>query len=151
MTTTASKSRPAWQAEVNWEKRHYVTEEEAPADEIEETAEGAIARAPEKRTVEVLKSVTECFVHVFRPGCERIRFRVNHRPGQDITFSDPRGRNAGTAGVTGIWGTLPAPPVDKPRPLSRSAFRVELARLIGAERAGEIVQTLSDDFFCTCI
>jgi hypothetical protein len=51
--------------------------------------------------------------------------------------------------VTGLWGTLSAPPVYKPRPLSPSAFRVELARLIGAERAEKIISAiLAPDFFC---
>jgi hypothetical protein len=74
--------------------------------------------------------------------------RPNHREGRDITFTDPRGRNMGTAGVTGIWGTRPAPPVVNPRPLSMSAFRIEAARLIGAARADEIIRTISaPDFF----
>jgi hypothetical protein len=49
----------------------------------------------------------------------QVFFLVNHREGQDITFTDPRGRNMGTAGVTGIWGTRLAPPVVKPRQLAQ--------------------------------
>jgi hypothetical protein len=68
--------------------------------------------------------------------------------GRDVTFSDPRDRNAGTAGVTGMWGTRPAPPVTKPRALQQVVFRIELTRLVGAERADEIVRTiLAPDFF----
>jgi hypothetical protein len=78
-----------------------------------------------------------------KPSKFDISFLVNLREDRDITFTDPRGRNIGTAGVTGIWGTRPAPPVVKPRPLSISAFRIEAARLIGAERADEIIRTLS--------
>jgi hypothetical protein len=150
MTTTANKSKPVWQAELRWGKRYYTTEEQVPGEEAGETADGAAGKAPEMTTVTVQHSVTECFVHVSRPGCEPIRFLVNHREGRDITFTDPRGRNMGIAGVTGIWGTRPAPPVVKPRPLSISAFRIEAARLIGAERADEIIRTISSpDFFGT--
>ena len=148
MTTTATtKTKPAWQAEVKWATRFYTVEEPAPNHGAEETSETPVMAAPEKSTVEVLHSVAQCFVHVSRPGCEPIRFLVNHREGRDITFTDPRGRNTGIAGVTGIWGTRPAPRVDKPRPLQQVAFRVELARLVGAERADEIVQTISDPGF----
>ena len=143
MTTTASKCKPIWHAEVRWGKRYYTTEEQVPSQDAEETADGAAAKAPEMTTVTVQHSVTACFVDFSGPGCDRISFLVNHREGRDLTFTDPRGRSMGTAGVTGIWGTRPAPPVVKPRPLSMSAFRIEAARLIGAERADEIVRTLS--------
>ena len=148
MTITASKSRPVWEAEVRWGKRYFTTEEQVPSQEAEESADGAAAKAPEKITVTVQHSVEACFVDFSRPGCDRISFLVNHREGRDITFTDPRGRNMGTAGVTGIWGTRPAPPVVKPRPLSISTFRIEAARLIGPERADEIIDTISSpDFF----
>jgi hypothetical protein len=150
MTTAATKSKPVWQAEVRWGKRRYTTEEQVPSQEAEETADGTVAKPPEMTTVTVQHSVVACFVDFSRPGCDRISFLVNHRDGRDITFTDPRGRNMGTAGVTGIWGTRPAPPVVKPRPLSISAFRIEAARLIGAERAEEIIRTISSpDFFWT--
>jgi hypothetical protein len=148
MATTAIKRKPVWQAEVRWGKRCYTTKEQVPSQDAEETADGKVAKAPEMTTVTVEHWVAACFVHFSRPGCDRISFPVNHREGRDITFTDPRDRNMGTAGVTGIWGTRPAPPVDKPRPLSKSAFRIEAARLTGAERADEIVRTLSaPDFF----
>jgi hypothetical protein len=143
MTTTASKSKPVWEAEVRWGRRYYTTEEQVPSDDAEETADGTVTEAPEMTTVKVQHSIAACFVDFSRPGCDRISFLVNHRDGRDITFTDPRVRNMGTAGVTGIWGTRPAPPVVKPRPLSISAFRIEAARLIGAERADEIIRTLS--------
>ena len=150
MTATAIKSKPAWQAEVRWGRRYYTTEELVPSQEAQETADGTVAKAPEMTTVKVQHSVAACFVDFSRPGCDPIRFLVNHREGRDITFTDPRGRNLGTAGVTGIWGTRPAPRVDKPRPLSKSTFRIEAARLIGAERADEIIRILSaPDFFGT--
>jgi hypothetical protein len=142
MTTAATtKSEPAWQAEVAWARRYYTAQEEAPTHPGEEAT-------AEKSMVSVLRPVMRCYVHISRPGCDRISFLVNHREGRDVTFTDPRGRNMGTAGVTGIWGTRPAPRAYKPRPLSISAFRFEVARLIGAERADEIIRTLSSpDFF----
>ena len=148
MTTTATKSKPVWQAGVRWGKRCYKTQEQVPSHEAAETANGEVAKVPEMTTVTVEHWVVACFVDFSRPGCDRISFLVNHREGRDITFTDPRGRNMGTAGVTGIWGTRPAPPVVKPRPLSISGFRIEAARLIGAERADEIIRTISSpDFF----
>ncbi len=143
MTTTVTRINPAWEAEVRWGRRHFTTEEQVQRHEPEEAVSGAVAKAPEMTTVTVQHSVTACFVDFFRPDCDRISFLVNHRDGRDITFTDPRGRNMGTAGVTGIWGTRPAPPVVKPRPLSISSFRIEAARLIGAERADEIIRTIS--------
>jgi hypothetical protein len=148
VTTTATKSKPVWQAEVRWGKRSYTTEEQVPSQEAAELADGAAVKAVEMTTVKVKHWVAACFVDFSRPGCDRIRFLVNHWDGRDITFTDPRGRNMGTAGVTGIWGTRPAPPVVKPRPLSISVFRIEAARLNGAQRADEIIRTLSaPDFF----
>jgi hypothetical protein len=148
MTTAASKSKPVWRAEVRWGKRYYTTEEQVPTQDADESADGAAAKAPKTTTATVQHWVAACFVDFSRYGCDRISFLVNHREGRDITFTDPRGRNMGIAGVTGIWGTRPAPPVVKPRPLSISAFRIEAARLIGAERADEIIRTISSpDFF----
>jgi hypothetical protein len=148
MTTSTSRNKSVWQAEVRWGKRYFTTEEQVPSQEAEESADGTAARAPEVTTVTVQHWVLACFVDFSRPGRDRISFLVNHREGRDITFTDPRGRNMGPAGVTGIWGTRPAPPVVKPRPLSISAFRIEAARLIGAERADEIIRTISSpDFF----
>ena len=148
MTTTTAKTKAAWRGAVGSIRRFYTTEEPAPSPEIDETAEDATARPGPPGTVEVVHGVLRCVVRVSRVGCDPIDFPVNHRDGRNITFTDPRGRDAGTAGVTGLWGTRPAPPVHKPRPLSPTAFQLELARLIGAEPATEIVRTiLAPDFF----
>ena len=63
---------------------------------------------PQKETGVSFIRVWDCFVDVFRPGCKRIRFRVNHRKGWCITFTDRREVLAGTADATGIWNTRPA-------------------------------------------
>ena len=149
MTTIATaKVSPAWQAEVGSLRRFYTTEEPDPFAELDLGAEVASARPAPPATVTVLHSVLRCVVRVSRPGCDAIDFFVNHRGGRDITFTDPRGRDLGIAGVTGIWGTRPAPIVYKPRPLLPTAFRAELARLIGAEPAASIVaEILAPGFF----
>jgi hypothetical protein len=148
MTTARSERKPAWQAEVKWGTRSYTTDELVRKGEIEETADGELVEAPEDKIVKVLHRVRVRVVHVFRTGCQRIRFLVNHREGREVTFTDPRERNAGTAGTTGIWGTLPALPAGMPRPLSVTAFRAELGRLVGAERAEEVIRSVtSPDFF----
>ena len=113
--------------------------------------DGELIKATGTETVEKDYDFRVRVVHVFQPDserrCDRIRFQINEQNGPAITFSDARERGAGTAGVTGIWGTLPAPPVVKPRPLSMAAFRAELSRFVGAERAEEVIQTIRSDFF----
>jgi hypothetical protein len=106
-----------------------------------------VEETPENETGVRFVRVWDCFVDVFRPGCERIRYRVNHRKGRCITFTDRREVLAGTAGATGIWNTGPAPRAGRPRTLTPSAFRAEVARLIGDERAAEIVREHMEGFF----
>jgi hypothetical protein len=92
--------------------------------------------------------VWACLVEFSRPGCEPIRFRVNPLKDGRFTFSDPRGRDAGTGGTTGLWGTRPALRQLRPRSLTPSAFKAEAARFVGKERADEIVrQVVSHEFF----
>ena len=147
MTTATSNRKLDWQAELRWEKRFYTTVEEVPQAETVETPEGEVAAAHEATTVEFPHQARVCFVDLFRSGHDAITFRVNYRKGRPFTISDPRELTAGTAGVTGIWGTLPAPPVYKPRPLSLAAFRAELTRLVGPERAEEVIQVFRSGFF----
>ena len=90
MTTTATKSKPVWQAGVRWGKRCYKPQEQVPSHEAAETADGEVAKVPEMTTVTVEHWVVACFVDFSRPGCDRISFLVNHREGRDITFTDPR-------------------------------------------------------------
>ncbi|MFI5459012.1 MAG: hypothetical protein ACHRXM_26585 [Isosphaerales bacterium] len=151
MTTAASKSNPGWQANVKCEVRYIPMTEETTAGAMEETTDGEMARRPpttrwrrtaEGETVDMWLKVWDCFVDVFRPGGERIRFRVNRPTDRHLTFADPRERTAGTAGTTGPWGTLPALRAAKPRTLTPTGFKAEVARLIGTERADEIIRLL---------
>jgi hypothetical protein len=147
MAVATKNGNREWRAEVRWERRCYTTiEQETPA-EIGEATDPETADAPDVHLVEVLRTFSDLFVDLDRPGSPRISFRVNYRAGRGVTFTDPRARDAGTAGVTGIWGTLPAPRLDKPRPLSPTAFRIEVGRLIGAERAEQIVQEAQSEIF----
>ena len=113
MATATSNPISLWQAEVMWKLRYVPMEVE--------TVEGEEAV--------VFLNVWGCFVDVFRPGGERIRFRVNRRDGRRLSFTDPRERTAGTAGTTGLWGTRPALRADRPRALTPTAFKAEVARL----------------------
>ena len=45
MTATATKTQPAWRAEVMWEKRYYTTLEEAPVVAAMEQPDGATAES----------------------------------------------------------------------------------------------------------
>ena len=85
-------------------------------------------------------SILVCFVDFLRDDCKRIRFWVNFRKDGRFTFSDPRERDSGTLGTTGLWGMLPPLRVPKPRSLTPTSFKVEAARFVGAERAAEIVR-----------
>ena len=147
-TTTMAKNNAAWQAEVGSKRRFYATEEPEQPPAASQATTDAAADPPPPGTVTVIRSVTRYVVRVCRVDCDPIDFPINHREGRGITFTDPRDRGTGIAGVTGIWGTRPAPPVHKPRPLSPTAFRLELARLIGTEPAAELVQAvLAPGFF----
>ena len=96
--------------------------------------------------MEILVSAIGCFVDFTRPGCEGIRFRVNHRKDGRFTFSDPRGRDAGTAGTTGLWGTRPPMRASRPRSLTPNAFKAEAARLAGEQKAEQIVLEIRNSF-----
>ena len=96
--------------------------------------------------MEILVSAARCFVDFTRPGCERIRFRVNRRKDRRFTFSDPRGRDAGTAGTTGLWGTRPPMRASRPRSLTPNAFKAEAARLAGEQKAEQIVLEIRNSF-----
>jgi hypothetical protein len=145
MAALVTNSKPAWQATLKWERHSVeqvrprrrkpvvepgVTEAEAWHELRAETGD-AVQEEVERVTIRV------CFVDFSRAGIDPIRFRVNALQDGRFTFSDPRGRNSGTAGTTGIWGTRPP-----------TNFRVEAARLIGADRADQIVrQIMNHEFF----
>jgi len=143
MSPAASLKSPAWQAEVKWECRCYVRLEELPIDEMGAAPETGAEEIRQSQVVETIHSVWDCFVDVFNARGVGVRFRVNRRNGRPLTFTDPREQGTGTAGTRGIWGTLPEQPAGKPRSLTPTAFREELSRLIGAERAEQIVRELT--------
>jgi hypothetical protein len=92
--------------------------------------------------------VRECYVAFLHRGVERMGFRVNPLKDGRFTFSDPRERETGVAGTTGIWGTLPPMRPARPRSLTPTAFKVEAARFVGKERADQIVLEIrNSDFF----
>ena len=110
MTDVTTNSNLALQAEVTWESRWARIPAETPEGEMEET--------PENEAEDTFFKVWDCFVDVFRPGCEceRVRFRVNRRKDRRLTFTDRRESLTGTAGATGTWGTRPAPARTGPAP-----------------------------------
>jgi hypothetical protein len=151
MATAKCKSNSAWQAEVNWKPRYVPMKAETTEGGLEKTTDGEVVRRPpttrwrlaeDGEEVDMWLRVCDCSVDVFRPGGERIRFGVNRPNDRHLTFTDPRDRTAGTAGTTGIWGTRPALRAARPRTLTPTGFKAEVARLIGAERADEIVRAL---------
>jgi len=151
MTTATRTSNPAWQAEVKWERRYLAMTEETIEGAMVETFDGELVERPpttrwrkaeDGETIDMWLEVCDCFVDLSRPGYERIRFRVNYRKDGRLTITDPRARTAGTAGTTGAWGTLSALRADRPRALTPTGFKWEVARMIGTERADEIVRLL---------
>jgi len=146
MTIKTSVTKPAWTAKVTFVRRCYRIPAETREVALPAMPAGEVEDLPEAETRDLLGKGSDCFVDVFRPGDERIRFRVNRRKGRWLTFSDPRERITGSAGTTGLWGTLPPQPAVKPLPLTRTEFRAELARLIGAEKAEEIINDLLKKF-----
>jgi hypothetical protein len=83
------------------------------------------------------------FVVISR-GCTAIRFRVNRRDDRPLTFTDTRDEETGVAGSTGLWGTRPpSRPGGRRRSLRPTGFVAEVARLIGTQRATDIVQQVS--------
>jgi len=108
------------------------------------TATNTRKPAWQAQVTERKRSIVEEFVDVSHPGGGWIRFRVNRRKGRPLTFTDYRERRTGTAGTTGIWGTLPPQPAGYARFLTPTAFRLELAELVGPERADEIVESLTE-------
>jgi hypothetical protein len=166
MAPTINSAGSAWEAAIGWgwrtfdrvppkrdrlrrEKLAKRPSDNATAESIHPVSEGPVEtldEPPERVTIRV------CFIRFARAGVEPIRFRVNPLKDGHFTFSDPRGRNSGTAGTTGIWGTLPPLPVPRPRSLSPTAFRLEAARMVGDARACQILdEVLNHQFFSKSI
>ena len=146
METVKNQRKPAWESQICCERRFLVTEYEVKitenegAADTEPTATGK--PAPKVRIVKEVGHVDEFFVDFDGPAGGRIRFRVNMLKNGRFTFSDPRERTTGTAGTTGIWGTRPAARLARPRSLAPTAFKLEAARLIGIERAEELLRAI---------
>jgi hypothetical protein len=81
-------------------------------------------------------------VDFFRADGARVRFRVKYLANGYLTISDARDQNAGTAGTTGIWGTLPTARAPRPRSMTPTAFLREASRFIGTRKAEELVRYL---------
>jgi len=152
VTIVTSDRKPAWRAELTCETRTVPIAKETAADEQEqETATGQEQKIVEGQKEETadgqeeevdLVRVRNDFVDIFHPNGGWVRFRVNRRKDRRLSFTDYREQQTGAAGTTGIWGTLPPQPAGKPRSLTPAGFRLELAALVGAERADEIVNSL---------
>jgi hypothetical protein len=156
MATSGEAVKSCWDARLVWEPYYVRINERAPVD-VDAAAEGAerkIAecsirtKGPEKllEKFRVVK-VWSCLVEVFREGCEPVRFRINYPKSGGITFTDTPECETGIAGTTGLWGTRPPMRVARPRSLTPNAFKVEAARLIGKERAEQILLELRQDHF----
>ena len=97
MTTATRTSNPAWLAEVKWKRRYVAMTAETTEGEMVETTDGERVRRPpatrwrkaeEGETVDMWLDASDYVVDVFRPGGERIRFRVNRR--DDRRLSETR-------------------------------------------------------------
>jgi hypothetical protein len=115
-----------WQAEVVTEHRCIPIKKKTPCGE----------------TVVTFCKVPVSHVVISKPGCEGVRFRVNRRRDRCLTFTDSREQHTGTAGSTGQWGTRPASKPGPRRSLTPIAWTSEVARLIGTQRAEDIVRSL---------
>ncbi len=149
MPVNITLGRHLWEAEVVLERRHFWMD----ASKLAARNPAVMLIPPEtmkalvEADMEILVSVIGCFVDFTRPGCERIRFRVNRRKDGRFTFSDPRGRDAGTGGTTALWGTRPPIKASRPRSLTPNAFKAEAARLAGAQKAEQIILEIRNSFF----
>jgi hypothetical protein len=146
MSTTIKTAKPSWRASVEWERRFFPRPVQVTSAASSDVAAAELEKQPSHEPTMVFEPVWHCFVDAVPPGGERIRFRVNHRQGRSITIIDPRDRAAGTRGTTGLWGTLPPPRMFKPRPLTLREFTAELARLIGANRATDVIDEMTKKF-----
>lgn len=89
----------------------------------------------------LVRHVSSYFVELTRSGCPPIRFAVCRRKGS-VTFCDARERSTGTAGTDGCWGNCTPQKPGKSRSLTPTAWVAETSRLIGTERAEEILLQL---------
>jgi hypothetical protein len=167
MATAGQQTKGAWEAKLTLATRCFpvpiaprITEPADPTVDADAPAQipgaASVGRIPvlagespaSAADVRIVRAWDE-YVEVYRPGTDDgIRFRVNHRAGRSLTFTDAREEGTGTIGTTGIWGTLPPQPAGRRRVLTPTAFTAELARFVGFERACEIVQSIqAENFF----
>ena len=99
-----------------------------------ETPEGEIKIR--KRPLDLL------YVVIQRADDEIIPFFVARRNGQ-VTLSDAREMLTGTAGTAGLWNSRAPQKRGRRRVLTPTAWIAEVARLIGTERAAEILHLLN--------
>jgi hypothetical protein len=99
-----------------------------------ETADGEVKAA--------FWSMKLLYVVLERGEDDFIPFCVTWPKGK-LVFSDTRECWTGTAGSTGRWDTRPASKPGNRRTLTPTAWKVEVSRLIGTERAEQIIRTLS--------
>ena len=91
----------------------------------------------------VSRPLTLLYVTLDRGDGEQIAFCVSWPKGR-LVFSDNRECHTGTAGSTGQWGTHSPSKAGKRRTLTPTAWKVEVSRLIGMEKAEQIVRILSN-------
>jgi hypothetical protein len=74
------------------------------------------------------------FVELSHPGGAEFRFRVDRCKGRALTVIDYR--------EPGTWRMLPPERAGRARRLTLNVFRLELAALVGLDRANEIIRSL---------
>lgn len=126
MNATGNALTGRWQAEVVKEYRCIPKHEEKPWGD----------------TVVTFRKIVVSHVVICKPGYEGLQFRVNRRNDRPLTFTDSREQQTGFAGSTGRWGTRVASKRGRRQSLTPTAWIAEVARLIGTERAQEIVRLL---------
>jgi hypothetical protein len=125
-TNVAAPAAPRWRAAITG-RRIYVKRKK---DTTQGEAQGV------SRPLDLL------YVVLGRTEDESVYFCVT-RPNGQLTFSDSRECWTSAAGTTGQWGTRPASKPGKRCTFTPTAWVAEVSRLIGTERAEEIVRRLS--------
>jgi hypothetical protein len=170
MSNVASEARTAWMVRLKWVFHTIELDEEQKAkrrkararkaaagvgqrgtdkgqlipDELAATAADrpTDSRQPTTHEDEDGLRVWTRLVDFSRADGARVRFRVKYLANGYSTISDARERNSGTAGTTGIWGTLPPARAPRPRSMTPTAFQSEASRFIGPKKAEELVRSL---------
>ena len=142
-------SEPGWRASIAVEKR-YVHFDDAQMAKRREDAKREGKSAEEVDALRDFALVSSRFVEIHLEGCEPVRFRINRRKNGQITFTDRRECETGIGGTTGLWETRPPMQAGLPCSLTPTAFKAELARLVGFETAEQVVrEIMQGDFFST--